>query len=60
MTSSQSNPKAEHEELIALINKALRDDGWLGHTDEIEEWHINAIANTIARHLVQLNYRRSS
>lgn len=26
------------------IVEALRKDGWLGHADELTDWHLNAIA----------------
>lgn len=38
--------------LIGVIVDTLREDGWLGHTQELEEWHLNALASAIANKLM--------
>lgn len=46
--------KVEYEQLVDIIDQALRNDGWLHHTEELEDWHLNAIANAVAKRLTQL------
>ena len=45
---TEPSPNAD---LVSVIQQALEDDGWLGHTEELEHWHLHAIAETVVKTL---------